>query len=59
MSLMVDVTADQPPLPGRLAVQNLCTGYLGHPFQNSIKDSFHHSCSLLSPHQGDDMVLVR
>src|SRR5216683_199486 len=23
MSLMVDITADQPPLPGRLAVQNL------------------------------------
>ena len=26
MSLMVDVTADQPPLPGRLAVQNLTAG---------------------------------
>jgi SRSO17 transposase len=25
MSLMVDITADQPPLPGRLAVQNLAS----------------------------------
>jgi hypothetical protein len=25
MSLTIDITADQPPLPGRLAVQNLAS----------------------------------
>ena len=57
MSLLVDVTTDQPPLPGRLAVQNLASEEMARLSEELV--AFHqHFAPLFYRHEQREWAAV-